>query len=77
VTVGLAEGALAEGWLAGVEVLLRLGADEGVATGCEALGDGSVVVAEGDPVGGRGTAPVGDGEGVGVARDTGARLGTG
>ena len=71
-TVGLAEGARLKGL-----VVVRLGADDGDATGCEPLGDGCVMAAEGDPAAREGVLPVGDGEGVGVAKDDGARLGRG
>ena len=45
--VGLAEG----GVLEAAGLVLRLSTDDGVATGCEPLGDGSAVTAEGDPTG--------------------------
>jgi hypothetical protein len=77
VTVGLAEGGVPEGWLEGVVVLLRLGATDGVAVGCAPLWDGGAVTAEGDPTGREGTLLAGDGEGLGVAKDDGARLGSG
>ena len=61
----------------GVGVVVRAGADDGVATGCEPLGDGSVPAVEGDPAGRDGTEPVSDGDGMAVATGTGVCLGTG
>ena len=58
-------------------LVLRLSTDDGVATGCEPLGDGSAVTAEGDPTGREDTLLVDDGEGLGVANRDGARLGRG
>ena len=74
---GLAAGLVLDGWIKGLELVLRPGAAVGFEAGCDAPGDGGsgVLTAEGDSVGRDGAVPLGDGEGV--AEGAGARLGSG